>query len=91
MEHCHCAPFQKDHGADKVLQMTIMLLVLRCQVSLQKDFTLKIFDISVQFLVKLCILHALRSTEVLLSSKHSHVFAWFGTLLQSISSSQLQG
>ena len=38
MTACYCAPFQKDHSADKVLQMTIMLLVLRYQVSLQKYF-----------------------------------------------------
>lgn len=75
MTACHCATFQKDHGADKVLQMTIMLLVLTYQVSLQKDLTLKIFGISVQFLVKLCIFHALCGTEVLVSSKRSHVFA----------------
>lgn len=79
MTSCHCATFQKDHGAGKVLQMTVMLLGLRYRVSLQKDFTLKIFDISVQFLVKLCILHALCGMEVLLSSKHSHVFSSFGT------------
>lgn len=47
MTACHCATFQKDHGADKVLQMTIMLLVLTYQVSLQKDLTLKIFGTSV--------------------------------------------
>lgn len=35
--------------------------------------------------MKLCILWALCITEVLLSSKHSHVFTWFGALLQSIS------
>lgn len=53
MTACHCATFQKDHGADKVLQMTIKLFVLSYQVSLQKDLALKIFGISVWFLVKL--------------------------------------